>query len=122
MNNITTVGRLGADPVLSYTSQGKGYTSFNLADDTQWGSGENRVKETTWIRCTIWNQGENGKQAENAAEYMKKGNIVQVEGRLVPDRESGGPKLFTGQDGVMKASFELKVSNWRNWSPKPDSN
>lgn len=118
MNNIVTTGRLGADPVLSYTSGGKGYTSFSLADDVTFGSGENRKKETVWMRCTIWSVGDTGKQAETAAEILHKGDVVTIEGRLKPDPETGGPKLFTNKEGQQKATYEVAVNQWRTWASK----
>ncbi len=64
-------------------------------------SGE-RVKETVWFRVSAW-----GRQAETVNQYLKTGSQVLVEGRMNPDKESGGPRIWTRQDGTSAASYEI---------------
>jgi single-strand DNA-binding protein len=59
------------------------------------------VDETTWFRVTAWRR-----QAEICNEYLQKGRPVLVEGRLNPD-ENGNPRIWTGNDGVARTSFEV---------------
>ena len=59
----------------------------------------------TWFRTSVW-----GKQAEAANQYLSKGRQVLVEGRISPDPNTGGPRLFTRQDGSVGASFEIIAS------------
>jgi single-strand DNA-binding protein len=54
-----------------------------------------------------------GRQAETANEYLSKGSQVLVEGRLEVDPQTGGPRLFTRQDGSVGTSFELRAFNFR---------
>jgi single-strand DNA-binding protein len=100
---ITIVGNLGRDPEMRYTPGGQAVTNFTVASNRQYtaSSGE-RVKETTWFRISAW-----GRQAETVNQYLKTGSQVLVEGRMTPDKESGGPRVWTRQDGTSAASFEV---------------
>ncbi len=60
------------------------------------------------VRASVW-----GRQAETVNEYLSKGRQVLVEGRLRPDPETGGPKLWTAQDGSVRASFEITADTVR---------
>jgi single-strand DNA-binding protein len=66
------------------------------------------VKETIWFRVTTW-----GKQAEICNQYLKKGSKVLIEGRLTPDKNTGGPRIWNKQDGSMGASFEVTAGTVR---------
>jgi single-strand DNA-binding protein len=96
-------GNVGQDPEMRYTPQGQPVTSFSVAVNRKWtdGNGEQR-KETKWFRVAAWNH-----LAEICNQYVKKGSKILVHGRLNCDPKTGGPKLFTRQDGTAGASFEL---------------
>jgi single-strand DNA-binding protein len=101
---IVIAGNLGTDPEMRYMPNGTAVTNFSVATNRRWtdkASGEPR-EETTWFRVSVW-----GKQAEAANQYLSKGRQVLVEGRMKPDQQTGGPRLWTGQDGTMRASYEL---------------
>ena len=101
---VVIVGNLGTDPEMRYMPDGTAVTNFNVATNRRWtdrASGEPR-EETTWFRVSAWRQ-----QAELANEYLSKGRQVLVEGRLRPDPQTGGPRTWTGQDGTVRASYEL---------------
>lgn len=121
-HTIIIVGNLGRDPEMRYTPSGQAVTSMNVASNrTYKGADGNQVKETIWFRVSLW-----GKQAENANQYLKKGSKVLVEGRLTPDRATGGPRVFTRQDGTTSASFEVsavdvKFLSGREDAPEPGS-
>jgi single-strand DNA-binding protein len=114
--SITVVGRLGRDPEMKYLPSGDPVTSFSIATDRQWSdkSGQ-KVKETTWFRVSVF-----GKQAETANQFLSKGKMVLVEGRLRPDPKTGGPVTFTKQDGTSGASFEIVANSVRFLSPKDE--
>jgi single-strand DNA-binding protein len=78
VNKVILVGRLGRDPETRYTSGGQAVANFTLATDESFKSrsGE-RQKRTEWHRVVLW-----GKLAEIAQQYLKKGMLVYVEGRL----------------------------------------
>jgi single-strand DNA-binding protein len=105
-HTIIIVGNLGKDPEMRYTPSGQAVTSFNVATNRQYtGSDGNMVKETIWFRISVW-----GKQAEACSQYLKKGRSVLIEGRLVPDASTGGPRVWTRQDGTAGASFEVSAT------------
>jgi single-strand DNA-binding protein len=76
MNHIVLIGRLTRDPELRYTPNGVAVTNFDLAVDRPIlnQAGE---READFIRTIAWQ-----KQAELCANYLKKGRLVAVEGRL----------------------------------------
>ena len=101
---IMIIGNLGRDPEMRYMPDGTAVTSFSVATSRRWNdkaSGQTR-DETTWFRVSVW-----GRQAETANQYLSKGKKVLVEGRLKTDPQTGGPALFTRQDGTVGASFEI---------------
>ena len=105
---ITIVGNLGRDPEMRYMPDGTAVTNLSIATNRRWtdrSSGEQR-EETTWFRVDIW-----GRQAEAANQYLSRGRQVLVEGRLRPDPETGGPRLYTRQDGTVGSSFELRAES-----------
>jgi single-strand DNA-binding protein len=115
--SITVVGRLGRDPEMRYLPNGDPVTSFNIATDRVYNDrGGQKVKETTWFRVSVF-----GKQAETANQYLNKGKMVLVEGRLKPDPKSGGPATYTKQDGSTGASFEIVAQNVRFLSPRDEA-
>jgi single-strand DNA-binding protein len=108
-HTILIVGNVGKDPEMRYTPSGQAVTSFSVATNRQYttGSGE-QVKETIWFRVTTW-----GKQAEICNQYLRKGSKVLIEGRLTPDKNTGGPRIWNKQDGSMGASFEVTAGTVR---------
>lgn len=115
-HTLVLVGNVGRDPEMRYTPSGQPVTSFSVATNRQYtaSSGET-VKETIWFRVTTW-----GKQAEVCNQYLKKGSKVLVEGRLTPDGATGGPRVWTAQDGTSRASFEVTASTVRFLSTRGD--
>ena len=101
-HTIIIVGNLGRDPEMRYTQDGTPVTHFSVASNRRW-NGDNPGEETTWFRVTAW-----GRLAEVCNEYLKKGRQVLVEGRLQPS-ETGGPRIWTGDDGIARASFEVRA-------------
>ena len=101
---IVIVGNLGRDPEMSYLpGNGQPVTNFSIATNCQYtASNGERVKETTWFRITAW-----GRQAETCNEYLRQGSQVLIEGRMNPDKETGGPRVWTRQDGTSGASYEI---------------
>ena len=108
-HTIIIVGNLGRDPEMRFTPSGQAVTNFNVATNRQYtGNDGQPVKETIWFRISTW-----GKQAEICNQYLRKGSKVLVEGRLVPDKDTGGPRIWTKQDGTAGASFEISASTVR---------
>jgi single-strand DNA-binding protein len=115
-HTLILVGNVGRDPEMRYTPSGQPVTSFSVATNRQYtaNSGET-VKETIWFRVTTW-----GKTAEVCNQYVKKGSKVLVEGRLTPDANTGGPRVWNAQDGTPRASFEVTASTVRFLSSRGD--
>ncbi len=79
LNKVTLIGRLGADPEVKYMPSGGAVTNIGLATTRRWKdrqSGERR-DETEWHRVTFFNR-----IAEVAGEYLRKGSLIYVEGRI----------------------------------------
>lgn len=108
-HTIIIVGNLGRDPEMRYTPGGQAVTNFSIATSRQYTASDgNQVKETIWFRVSTW-----GKQAETCNQYLKKGSKVLVEGRLTCDPATGGPRMWTRQDGTPAASFEVSAATVR---------
>jgi single-strand DNA-binding protein len=116
-HTIIIVGNLGRDPEMRYTPSGQAVTNFSVAvSDNYTSSNGEKVERTIWIRVSTW-----GKLAETCNQYLKKGRKVLVEGRLVPDSSTGGPRIWTRQDGTPAASFEVSASTVRFLSSRAES-
>lgn len=94
VNKVTLVARLGADPETRYTPGGSAVTNLRLATNEGYRdktSGE-YVESTEWHRVVLF-----GRLAEIAGEYLKKGRLVYIEGRLRTNKwtDQGGQDRFT---------------------------
>ena len=106
---VTIVGNLGRDPELRYLPNGTPTVTLSVAtNNTYTNQKGEQVKETTWWRVSVF-----GKQAESCSQYLTKGRQVLVEGRLRPDPNTGGPRIYTKQDGTSGASFDLTAMTVR---------
>ena len=108
LNRIILIGRLTKDPELRYTPNGVAVTSFTLAVDRTYKNAQGE-KETDFIPCVVFRQ-----LAELCANYLAKGKLAAIEGRLQI-------RSFEGQDGQRRWATEVVGDNVRFLSPK-DSN
>ena len=100
---VTIVGNLGRDPEMRYTPDGTPVTNFSVATNRRWNRPDGtQGEETVWFRVTAWRR-----LAEVCNQYLQKGRMVLIEGRLQADPATGGPRIWTGNDGAPRASFEL---------------
>ena len=78
LNKVMIIGRLGRDPEMRYTQAGKPVCSLNVATDEGYTNdrGE-KVDKTEWHKVVFWDR-----QAETCSQYLAKGSLVFVEGRL----------------------------------------
>ena len=93
LNRVQLIGRLGKDPESKFTPTGKKVTHFSVAISNRWKSKEGEAKEyTEWVNIEAW-----GRLGEVCNEYLKKGSLVFVEGRLKTDRyeEKGETRFYT---------------------------
>jgi single-strand DNA-binding protein len=110
VNKVILVGRLGRDPETRYTGAGQAVCNFSIATDETFKdrSGE-RQKRTEWHKIVIW-----AKQAEIAQQYLKKGSLIYLEGRI-QSRE------WTDKENQKRTSFEIVATNFRMLGSKSDS-
>ncbi len=115
-HTILIAGHLGREPEMRYTPAGQAVTNFNLAANRQYNDSNGQsVKETIWFRVSAW-----GKTAENCNQYLHKGSLVLVEGRLLCDPETGGPRLYKRQDGTPGTAFEVSANTVRFLSSREE--
>ncbi|HVB58580.1 MAG TPA: single-stranded DNA-binding protein [Candidatus Acidoferrales bacterium] len=111
VNKAILVGRLGRDPETRFTSGGQAVANFTLATDESFKdrSGE-RQKRTEWHRIVLW-----GKLAEISQQYLKKGMLVYVEGRIQTRQWEDK------RDGQKKISTEIVANVMRMLTSRADS-
>jgi single-strand DNA-binding protein len=103
VNKAILVGRLGRDPETRYTSGGQAVTNFTLAtDETFKDRAGERQKRTEWHRIVLW-----GKLAEIAQQYLKKGQLVYIEGRIQTRQWEDK------RDGQKRTSTEIVANTMR---------
>jgi len=88
-NKVMLMGNLTRDPEVRYTPSGTAVSDLGLAVNRNFKGSDGQMKEETcFVRVTVW-----ARQAENCAQYLKKGSPVFVEGRLKYDEwEKDGQK------------------------------
>ena len=111
---LIIVGHLGRDPEMRYMPSGQAVTDFTVATSRVYQAADgSRRKETAWFKVTVWNA-----MAEACASYLAKGSKVLVEGRLVVDPATGGPRTFTRKNGEAGATFEVTAQEVKFLSGK----
>ncbi len=110
VHKVILVGRLGRDPETRYTGGGQAVANFSLATDESYKdkNGE-RQKRTEWHKIVVW-----GKQAEIAQQYLKKGSLIFIEGRI-QSRE------WQDKEGQKRTSFEIVANNFRMLGGRSDA-
>jgi len=76
MNSVVIVGRVGQDPEIKYFESGKSKTTFSVAVN-RWNAKE-KAQVADWFNIQLWD-----KKAESAAEWIKKGSLISIEGRIM---------------------------------------
>lgn len=110
LNSINAIGNLTRNPELRYTSSGTAVASFGLAINRRFNQGSEVKEEVCFIDVVTF-----GKQAENAAQYLSKGQQVLVTGRLQQQR-------WEAEDGSKRSKHEIVADNVQfGAKPKGDS-
>ena len=96
LNKVILIGRLGRDPEVRYTPNGEAVANFSIATDEQWKdkNGERQTR-TEWHNITLYR-----KLGEIAGQYLRKGSLVYIEGRIQS-------RKYTGKDGVERTAYEI---------------
>lgn len=105
LNKVTLIGRLGKDPDVQNTRDGKVYAKFSVATSERWKDKSGQKQEKTeWHNCVIWNENLAG-IAEN---YLRKGSQVYLEGRMQTRKwEKDGQDHYTTD--VILQGFDCKL-------------
>ncbi len=94
LNQVVLIGRMGRDPELKYTPSGVAVASFSIAVNRNFKS-QSGETETDWIDIVTWRQ-----SAEFAANYLSKGRLVAVQGRMQV-------RTWVAQDGTKRKAVEV---------------
>jgi single-strand DNA-binding protein len=96
VNKVILIGRLGADPEVRYTSDGKAVANFRIATSMNFtGKNGEKAEKTEWHRIVAF-----GKLGEICGEYLSKGKQVYIEGRLQT-------RSWDDREGVKKWTTEI---------------
>lgn len=99
-NKIIIVGYLGRDPELRYTPNGTAVCEFSVATtEKRKDQGGDQIEMTTWFRVSVW-----GKQGEIANQYLTKGKLVYVEGRLRQEE-------YNDRDGNKRTALRVHAND-----------
>ena len=109
LNRIVIIGRLTRDPEMRQTPSGTAVCTFTLAVDRSFKSA-NGERETDFIPVVAWRQ-----LGENCAQYLAKGKLAAVDGRLQLRR-------YEDKDGSKRTAAEVVADNVRFLSPKSEPN
>lgn len=105
LNRVVLIGRLTKDPELRYTQNGVAVATFTLAVDRNYKNAQGE-RETDFIPCVVYRQ-----LAENCANYLSKGKLAAVDGRIQV-------RSYTGQDGQRRWVTDVVAEDVRFLSPK----
>ena len=114
LNRVQLIGRLGRDPESKFTPTGKKVAQFSVAVSNRWKGRDGETQESTeWVNVEAWER-----LGETCQEYLKKGSLVYVEGRLKTDKyeDSGETKYFT----KVVAQMVQFLSDSRSADPQDD--
>jgi single-strand DNA-binding protein len=108
LNRVQLIGRLGKDPESKYTPTGKRVTHFSLAVTQHWKANGETKEYTEWVNVEAW-----GRLGEVCQEYLKKGSLAYVEGRLKTEKyeDKGENKFFTKVVAVSLQFLDKKPSD-----------
>lgn len=111
LNQAQIIGHLGRDPETRYMPSGDAVSTFSVATTEKWKdkqTGEQK-EATEWHRITTF-----GKLAEIVAQYVRKGSLVFVQGKIVT-------RKYTDKDGIERYSTEIKADTLKMLGGRPDA-
>ncbi|WP_455027402.1 single-stranded DNA-binding protein [Neisseria elongata] len=96
VNKAILIGRLGRDPEVRHMPNGDAVCNFSIATDETWKDQHGQKQERTeWHAITLYRR-----IAEVAGQYLKKGSLVYIEGRIQS-------RKYTGKDGIERTAYEI---------------
>jgi single-strand DNA-binding protein len=110
VNKTIIIGHIGQDPTVRYMPSGEPVANFSVATSENWKDKTTGEKKETveWHRCSVF-----GKLAEICGEYLKKGSLVYIEGRIKT-------RKYTDKDNVDRYATEINVSEMKMLGPRPE--
>lgn len=109
LNRVQLIGHLGRDPESKYTPTGKKVAHFSVAVTQRWKTAGETKEYTEWVNIEAW-----GRLGEICQEYLKKGSLVYIEGRLKTDKyedKEGDTKYFTKVVALAMQMLDRKPSD-----------
>lgn len=96
LNKVTLIGRLGQEPTMRYMPNGDAVCNFSVATDESWkdANGQKQTR-TEWHNITMYR-----KLAEIAGQYLHKGSLVYLEGKIQS-------RKYTGKDGIERTAYDI---------------
>ena len=96
LNKAILIGRLGRDPEVRHMPNGEAVCNFSIATSETWKDQHGQKQERTeWHAITLYRS-----MAEVAGQYLKKGSLVYIEGRIQS-------RKYTGKDGIERTAYEI---------------
>ena len=109
LNKVILIGRLGRDPETRYMPNGDAVCNFSIATDESWkDKNGQRQTRTEWHAINLYR-----KLAEIAAQYLKKGSLVYLEGKIQS-------RKYTGKDGIERTAYEIVCSEMKMLGSKAE--
>ena len=110
LNKVILIGNLGQDPEARFTPQGTAVTNLSVATNESWKDQNGETQDRTeWHRVVMY-----GRMAETASEYMKKGQMVYVEGRL-------HTREWEDKNQIKRRTTEINCDNFTMLGKKADN-
>ncbi|WP_038309879.1 single-stranded DNA-binding protein [Kingella kingae] len=110
LNKVILIGRLGKDPELRYMPQGDAVCNFSVATSESWKDQQGIKQERTeWHNITMYR-----KTAEIAAQYLRKGNLVYLEGKIQT-------RKYVDKDGVERTAYDIVCDIMKMLGSKDDN-
>ena len=110
LNKVILIGNLGQDPEARFTPQGTAVCNLSIATNESWKDQNGEMQDRTeWHRVVMY-----GRMAETATEYMKKGEMVYVEGRL-------NTREWEDQNQIKRRTTEIRCDNFTMLGKRSDS-
>lgn len=103
MNKVILIGRLGRDPETRYMPSGEAVCNFSLATSESWNDKKsgNKVERTEWHNISMY-----GRLAEIAGQYLKKGSLTYIEGRIQS-------RKYTDKMGVERTAYDIVANEMK---------
>ena len=110
LNRVQLIGYLGKEPESRFTPNGKKVAHFSLGVTQRWKSGGETKEFTEWVNVEAW-----GRLGEVAQQYLKKGSLVYLEGRLktdkYEDKDKGETKYYTKVVALLMQFLDKKPAD-----------